>query len=519
MKWFKEIVFSRKQEPLWTRLFSRDTIDEVIASVLKRYVIGETINRGSIVEEYSVMDIVRVEIRRIDSELYYCVYEPPIDLDRNVVEVIKTLYIENIHGICRDIECIIELLERHNPSLTDTFMSNPNTILYHYQKIESGYGPLYPLILDPYIEEASCTQEDRVVHVIHRKYSWYGWMKTNILLEPETIDQLVLALARKSGRHISYAHPIAEGLTDDGVRVALTYSREVSRKGSSFTIRKKPGTPWTITRLIDQGFLSPQIASYLWLVLELRGSILIVGGMSTGKTTLLQALLTLIPPTRKVVTIEDTPEITGSTGLWDPLVVRTMYSEKTSIDEYKLLRFALRRRADYIVVGEVRGREARLLVQASRLGHGTLATMHADSVQSAIERLVAPPISIPRNLLNNIWCIVSMDPSGSTGKRRVSCVSEFVGGNKFKKIAWYDKRENCFTPSSIEDVVDNSVRLREVLDRETLVSELSNRTMFLSKLVSKGVFSIDELSRYLNKYYGVEEVEEAILEAGVIEEE
>ncbi len=506
MRFFNKLFFL-KQSMSRSRLFSDGVVEDVIASVLERYSIKHPSPKGGVVEEYSVADIVRVEIRKNGNELYYTVYEPELALDRRVVDVIKTLYIANTYRECRDIECILGYLERSNPELIKVFMSDPNTLMYYYMKMESGYGPLYPLILDPWVEEISGCQEDHIVHIIHRRYNWYGWMKTNIVLEKDAIDQLVLALARKSGRHLSYAHPLAEGLTEEGVRVALTYSNEVSRKGSSFTLRKKPGTPWTITRLIDQGVLSPQIASYLWLVLELRGSIIIVGGMSTGKTTLLQALLTLIPPTRRVVTIEDTPEITGSTGLWDPLVIRVTYSEKNSIDEYKLLKFALRRRADYIVVGEVRGREARLLVQASRLGHGTLATLHAENAQTAIERLTAPPISIPRNLLNNIWSIVVMNPYGASGERRIDYVSEVVDHSKVKKITWYDRGGGFFEPTSIEELVDNSVRLRKVLDRETLIAELSSRTLFLSKLVSQGVFSIDDLSQKLGEYYEVEEVE------------
>lgn len=500
----------------FSSLFIKDIfIDEYVSTILRdlirKYYVGGGSIQGATISVYSIRDCIEVVIKRSNERLYYIINEPVIDSDS--IEVIEVLYRENVSSKCRSIGCISKVLESRNLELVNKFFKNPVTIMYHYSKLESGYGPLYPLIIDEKIEEISCSENDKKVFIIHRDYIWYGWMETNIVLDKEIIDNLVLALARKIGQHISLAHPIAEGLTKEGIRVALTYSNEVSRKGSSFVLRKKPGTPWTITRLIDQGVLSPQIAAYLWLVLELRGSIMIVGGMSTGKTTLLQALLTLIPPTKRVITIEDTPEITATTGLWDPLVIRPNPNTQLYIDEYKLLKFALRRRADYVVVGEVRGKEARLLVQASRLGHGVLATMHADSAQAAIERLSSPPISIPRNLLDSIWTIVVMDPGGSSGFRRIKDVYEIARETRsLRRITWYEN--GSFEPSSVEALVDNSVRLSLALDREIAIDEISNRTVFLSQLVSNGIFDINSLSNELHRFYSIalEEVPEAIID-------
>ena len=507
----------RNRSPNLRSLFMKNIfIDEQLSLILrdlvsKYYIEGNNI-QGTVISVYNIRDCIEIIIKRNNEKLYYIVNEPMIDSDS--IEVIEVLYRENVYSKCKSMECISRVLESKDIGLVNKFFKNPMAIMYHYSKLESGYGPLYPLVIDEKIEEIGCNQDDKKVFIIHREYMWYGWMETNIVLDKEIIDNLVLALARKTGQHISLAHPIAEGLTKEGIRVALTYSNEVSRKGSSFVLRKKQGTPWTITRLIDQGVLSPQIATYLWLILELRGSIMIVGSMSTGKTTLLQALLTLIPPTKRVITIEDTPEITATTGLWDPLVIRPNPNTQLYIDEYKLLKFALRRRADYIIVGEVRGREARLLIQASRLGHGVLATMHADDAQAAIERLSSPPISIPRNLLDSIWTIVVMDPGGSSGFRRVKDVYEIVhGARSLRKIAWF--KNGSFEPNSIEALINNSIRLPSSLDQETAIDELSNRTIFLSQLVSNGVFDINDLSNELHRFYSVtlEEISEAIMNA------
>ncbi len=464
------------------------------------------IKTTSIVEEYSIGDIITIYIVKINNELKYVIREP--SFNDEIIEAITELFIENPN--CKSNECIQNTLaSMDDDEIAKMYSKQPLQINYYYQKITSGYGPLYPLILDPNIEEISLSSDDGYVHIINYKYSWYGWMSTNIYLSEQLVDRLVLSIARRMGKHVSIVQPVAEGLTPEGLRVSLTYGREVSRKGSSIVIRKKPLYTWTITRLINNKMLTSMIAAYLWLVLEMRGSILIVGGMSSGKTTLLQGLLTLMQPTRRVVTIEDTPEINGSTGLWDPLVERNVsIGEGLNISMYDLLKFSLRRRADYIVVGEVRGREARLLIQASRLGHGVLATMHSDDASSAIERLIAPPISIPKNMLSSIWCIVVVE--NINGFRRVRSVYEVDNKIRLNELIRI-KGNGLYEPRSIKEIAEKTVRLGNIIDYEELIGELSDRTVFLEKLVSNGVFNIEDLSRELMKYY-LSSVEEVVID-------
>jgi len=471
----------------------REALEELIGSILREYSL-EPVKITDLLEQYSLSEELHVYIHSRNGVLEYAVVEP--ELDSDTIYAVSKLY--TLNPYCSDLACLENTINAaRDRDLKRILSEKPLSILYHYKKLVSGYGPLYPLILDQNIEEIACSAGDEYVSIVHRKYSWFGWMKTNIRIGRRGVDRLVLSLARKMGKHISVAHPVAEGLTDEGLRISLTYGREVSRKGSSFVIRKKPATPWTITKLIDEKTLTSLIASYLWLVMEFRGSILIAGGTSSGKTTLLQALLTLIPPSRRVVSIEDTPEITTSTGYWDPLVERVVsVGEASNIDMYSLLKFSLRRRADYLVVGEVRGVEAKLLVQASRLGHGILATIHAESASSLLERLTSPPIAIPRKLLSNIWCIVIME--NDRGVRRVKEVHEITGNAELIRIFHYD---GAFMPKTPQEVVEKTKRLKNILEPEVLIEELASRMVFLDKLVARGVFTVEALASELSNYY------------------
>jgi len=451
----------------------------VVKRIVEEYLTGYSLEEGVeglILEEYELPFNIKARIVRNGGLLKYVVEEPPI----------TPAVIEQVSKLVLSVEAGFK--QAGLPGAE---------VVYNYSKIASGYGPLYPFTMDESVEEVSLDRKTGRIHVIHSKYSWYGWLSSNITVSSSLVDKLVLSLARRSGRHISLHNPIAEGLTREGLRVSLTFGDEVSRSGSSIVVRRRPGAPVTITRLIAEGVLNTAVAAYLWLILESKGWVIVAGSVGAGKTTLLQALLTLVPPSRRVVTIEDTPELSGSTGLWDPLVERHLAGKQgASITSYDLLRFALRRRPDYIVVGEVRGVEARLLVQASRLGHGVLTTIHADNPRSVVERLTAPPISIPRSLLRNISAIVMV--SNNQGVRRVSALCELGEGSEI--------RELCSTPGSCGSLTPRvlahlSERLQGYGDKERVLRVLEEKASFLEDCVSKQVFHHSKLSEKLLEHY------------------
>ena len=362
---------------------------------------------------------------------------------------------------------------------------------YHLEKALSGYGPLYPLIIDGNVEEIALEGYHSNVSVIHRLVP-ARWVDVDLRLDPATIDSLVVQLSRKAGRIVSLVSPYAEGLTSEGYRVAVTFMREVSRFGSSFVIRKYPEKPVTIADMIASRILSPLMAAYLWILVEAQMFLVIIGGMGAGKTTLLQALTGFIPPYYRVVTIEDTPELKLANPHWDSLVTRAALPGEslTEIGLEELLKFALRRRAEYIIVGEVRGREARLLAQAAALGHGSMTTFHADSPEAAVLRLQMEPISLPQLFLRLVAAFVHIKRIpvyGGKVKRRVYTIAE-VQDEELVTVFNWNPHDDSFNPDSPGEVLRRSRRLEEAWIRlgvphNELEGELERRAELLERLV------------------------------------
>ncbi len=467
----------------------REILVEFIEPYLKLYTLQQ-VDLDEVLYSYKLRGGVEVKIGCNKSGIYYVVSEPVVDYNvyKNIVD--------------RVVDIVVKGELNQNP--TSIFsMDIKDADDYVFFKVLSGLGPLSPLVLDPYVEDIYVSRENKRILVIHNKLSWSGWLKTNIVLEPALVDKLILSLSRRTGKHVSLVNPIVEGSYGASLRLSLIYGDTVSTVGSSLVLRKKTLATWTITKLIAEGVLDALIAAYLWLLLEMKGWIIIAGHVGSGKTTLLQGLLTLIPPGRKVIVIEDTPELSGSTGVWEQLVEKTsVFNESTQIDSYTLLKTALRRRPDYIVIGEVRGVEARLLVQASRLGHGVLNTIHADSSESVLKRLTAPPISIPKNLLNNIWSIIIVGPD-QRGRRRILSISEVDSESNIVSI--FEKTREV----GIEDITERTIRLKS---REfDVYEELEKRRKFLENLVEKQVFDLNLLREELSKFYYLSLVEETQL--------
>jgi flagellar protein FlaI len=241
----------------------------------------------------------------------------------------------------------------------------------------------------------------------------------------------VLWLSERVKKSVNYKRPIADATLPDGSRINIVYGSDVSKRGSNFSIRKFNETPLSIFEIAEFGTISYQMLAYLSLAIGYGMNVFVSGETASGKTTLLNALTTFIPPLSKVLTLEDTPELQVPHKNWVREVVQTTRSDDTSgaVSMFDLLKAALRQRPDEILVGEIRGNEGNIAFQAMQTGHSVMATFHAASVEKLIQRITGDPILVPKNYVDNLNVVILTSqvklPNGRTG-RRVTSIAEIV---------------------------------------------------------------------------------------------
>lgn len=245
--------------------------------------------------------------------------------------------------------------------------------------------PIAHLIQDPDVSEIMVNAGGRVF--LERDGLLLD--EPDVRLEERNLYVAVRNIARTLGDDISEAQPILDARLPDGSRVAAVIP-PCSVGGTTLTIRKFQHRFFTVNELVRVGMLTGAMRDALTQAIEARQNILISGGTSTGKTTLLNALGALLPQQERVLIIEDTAEL----HVVRPNVVRfearRAQDDLPSISIRDLLKATLRHRPDRIIVGEVRGGEAYDLLQALNTGHsGSLSTIHANSAAGALARIAS----------------------------------------------------------------------------------------------------------------------------------
>lgn len=288
--------------------------------------------------------------------------------------------------------------------------------------------PIESTILDPAVSEVMVNSTGDHTPVFVEKA---GVMRE---LEGVTIaeKQLQIAcrhIARLVGEDISEERPILDARLPDGSRVAAMFP-PCSVGGTTLTIRKFERHRYSLRELIRIGTLSQELADTLFTAVRSRHNILISGGTSTGKTTLLNALASCIPDKERIITIEDTAEIHLEHSNLRRFEARRKQDHLDEISMGTLLRASLRHRPDRLILGEVRGGEAFDLLQALNTGHsGSLSTIHANSAAQALSRLEncvleskvdLPYRAIQANIGDSIGLLVHIEKRAGT--RRVSQV-------------------------------------------------------------------------------------------------
>src|SRR5579875_1909073 len=358
--------------------------------------------RGEVVGEYPLDEYpgVKIVVSDLDGEGYYTVVEPPLSGEERAAlsQIMEELYFsmepvdEEAAGAPsqRGAEYVVRnvLKAARKVGKLELFRGDRGKLVY-YTSREMGYSIVHPLIVDPDVEEIECNGYDRPLTVVHRRYSNYPRLTTNVQFADERVlRRFVQRLAAKAGKSVNVALPIANFVLPQKHRVAVTFGSEVSQPGTTFDIRKFPEEPLTIVDILERRMLSPLIAAYTWVVAESKQFVMIVGATGSGKTTLLNSLLNLFNPSYKILTVEDTAELRVNNPNWVSFFTReSSYSGTRQISIEDLVKTSLRYRPDVVVVGEVRGAEIQYLVQAVASGHGGITSFHGSVWQDVATRV------------------------------------------------------------------------------------------------------------------------------------
>ena len=383
-------------------------------------------------------------------------------------------------------------------------------LIYYVLRDFIGYGKIDPLMKDHLIEDISADGVNIPIYVWHRVYES---LPTNILFKDETeLNSFVVRLAYLAGKNISIASPLLDASLPEGSRVQLTYGNEITRRGSTFTIRRFKVDPLTVSDLISFNTLSSEMAAYLWYIIENRASVIVAGGVAAGKTTMLNCLSMFIKPEMKIVSVEDTQELNLPHENWIPSVVRLGFGHEDkkggSITLFDLLKAAVRQRPDYILVGEVRGEEAYTLFQAKATGHLGMSTIHAESVEAVMNRLESEPMNIPKPLIAMTDVILVVTRTEIDGKpaRRINTTTELVELNPKTKdllteeiFHWNPKDDRLFCLGH-SSILENHAKKMGV-DEESVKRELHSRKTVLEWMVSKGIRRYTDVANVIREYY------------------
>jgi flagellar protein FlaI len=382
-------------------------------------------------------------------------------------------------------------------------------ILYHAERDLVGFGTIDPLMRDPNIEDISCDGVKKSVYVWHRNYES---IETNLQFEnDEVLDNMVVKLVHMAGKHVSSAFPIVDASLPGKHRLAVCYRREITPFGTAFTIRKFREDPYSIVDLINIGTFSEEMAAYLWLCLENRSSVMVLGGTAAGKTTALNSLACLIRPGSKIITIEETAELNLPLENWVSLISRQSYglggSGVGEVALFDLVKTSMRHRPDILVVGEIRGQEAYVLFQALATGHGGMATMHAENLDSAVKRLTSKPMDISPAyipLMNIVFSVqrVHLTKNGEKrAYRRVISVNEIADYENYRTAFRWHPAVDEHIPDLGKSVLLSSIAEREGVDKKDLLDEIERRKDVLHWMRERKIRSYKDVAAIIGEYY------------------
>ena len=390
------------------------------------------------------------------------------------------------------------IVARYFPNLSEV---NQHILAVYLIHNTIGLGLLEPVVADQRLEEIVINGSEEPIWVYHKKY---GWCKTTIWLkDDDMIKDYASMIARRVGRQINVLNPLLDARLSQGDRVNATLY-PISQFGSTITIRKFSKNPWTIIRFLKNHMLSPEIASMIWIAVQNELSLLVTGGTGSGKTSLLNAISALIPPNQRIISIEDTRELTLPSFLhWVPMLVREANSEgKGKVDMLDLMVNALRQRPDRIIVGEIRRKEeAEVLFEAMHTGHSVYSTLHADNTEQLISRLINPPIDVPKSMLDAIGGVVVAFRHRRFNIRRVIEFSEVYNNGKYNVVYKWEPKADVIEKVGTTPKLDQLLEMYAGLTPQEVQQDVAEKSIILKWMESKRYFDVEQVGRIISDYY------------------
>jgi len=368
-------------------------------------------------------------------------------------------------------------------------------IKYFIDRNVVGHGIIEPIICDPYLEDINNIGK-YYIFVVHKTF---GMIETNIRFSSdEELDEWMRVMSERIGRPVSDYRPIADGALPDGSRINIIYSREISRRGSSFTMRKFNAIPTSVIQLIKWGSISAEMAAYLWLCLENGMNVFVSGETASGKTTALNSILPFIHSKGKVYSVEDTAEVLAPQETWQQMITRETGPKSSQVDMFTLLKLALRSRPTYVIVGEIRGVEGAVAFQAMQAGNSVMATFHASSVKKLIQRITGDPIKVPVTFIDNLNVVMILQAVYRQGVflRRCVSIEEIEGyveeskGVVTRAVFQWDPTYDIYHFRGLNNsyILENIVAQKlGYADKKKIYKELELRAKILGKMAEQNI--------------------------------
>ncbi|MDE1762270.1 MAG: CpaF family protein [Candidatus Micrarchaeota archaeon] len=434
-------------------------------------------------------DATKILLISLRTELLSLVPIDPTRIeDKAYVEELNSKYIDAANLV----------IDKYLPSTTPEVKK---ILIAYVINIMLGLGDLEIPLSDDNLEEITVNSSKDPLWVFHKKF---GWCKSNIKLHDETlIYDDAEQIGRRVGRQISNLSPLMDAELPDGSRVNATLY-PISQRGNTITIRKFAKNPWTMPSLIGNKSISSEVAAIMWLCIQNEISLLISGGTASGKTSFLNALSVFMPENHRIISVEETRELTLPSFLhWVPMITRQPNPEgKGEISLYNLMINALRQRPDIMLIGEIRTeKDAETLFEAIHTGHAVYGTVHADSAQDTIIRMTNPPINIPKLLINAIGGIVTLFRHRRLGIRRVLEFGEILRTGDANVLYRWNLRSDTFMQVADLSRLAELIMLYGGYTRSEIVNDIKEKSMILDWMVANKYFDVDVVGTIVAHYY------------------